>query len=64
MFYRLSEVASFLPIGERTLRKLAESGKLPGARRFGSLWIVERVALEQYVGRELPEPQRKSQADT
>lgn len=64
MFYRLSEVAGFLPIGERTLRKLAETGQLPGAKRFGTLWLVERGALEQYVGRQLPEPQRKSEAES
>lgn len=58
LFYKLSELAAFMPIAERTLRKLAEDGELPGAVRFGKLWLVERDKLEQYVGRKLPEPQR------
>lgn len=64
MFYKLSEVASFLPIGKRTLRKLAETGKLPGAKRFGSLWLVDREALEQYTGRRLPEPRRETDEES
>lgn len=58
LFYKLSELSGFLPIAERTLRKLAEDGELPGAVRFGKLWLVERDKLEGYVGRKLPEPQR------
>jgi excisionase family DNA binding protein len=58
LFYKLAELAGFLPIAERTLRKLAEEGDLPGAVRFGKLWLVERDKLEEYVGRKLPEPQR------
>jgi excisionase family DNA binding protein len=45
-------------MAERTLRKLAEDGKLPGAVRLGHLWLVEREKLEAHVGRKLPEPQK------
>ena len=58
LFYRLSELPGFLPMAERTLRKLAEDGKLPGAVRLGHLWLVEREKLEAHVGRKLPEPQK------
>lgn len=63
MFLRLKEVEGLLPVSGRLLRKMAESGELPGARRFGSLWIVEKAALEAYLGQPLPEPQEKTKGE-
>lgn len=39
------EVAAFLRLKVDTVRKLANTGKIPGARRVGRAWLFDREAL-------------------
>jgi excisionase family DNA binding protein len=57
LFYTTEEVARLLRMKERTVQSLAEEEKIPGAVRLGRQWRFERDALEQHVGRKLPEPE-------
>jgi excisionase family DNA binding protein len=59
LFYTTEEVARILRMKERTVQSLAEEEKIPGAVRLGRQWRFDRDALQRYVGRQLPEPERE-----
>lgn len=62
LYYTPDEVASFMRVDERTVRNMANRGEIPGARQFGKQWRFDREKLEAHLGRDLPEPQRSSEA--
>lgn len=59
VFYTAEEVASILRFTDRTVKNLAEKGEIPGGRRIGREWRFDKAALEQHLGRELPDPKQK-----
>ena len=57
LYYTTEEVAAFLRISERTVKDLADQGKLPGGMKVGRQWRFDRAKLEAHLGKKLPEPQ-------
>ena len=47
------EVSEFLKIGESTIYRLAQDGKLP-ARKVGGVWRFSRKSLDEWLAR-MPE---------
>jgi excisionase family DNA binding protein len=45
----ISECADALGCSERYLYELAKTGRLPGALRLGSRWLVRRDTLERWL---------------
>lgn len=50
---RLARLADVLPVHPRTLERRARAGDIPGACRFGGLWLVPRSLFEKYQRGEL-----------
>ena len=48
-FLTISETARLLRLSERSAYRLARTGGLPGAVRFGSQWRVDREVLMAWV---------------
>ena len=59
--FTLKEVATYLKIGERTVYRLVQEGKLPGFKVGGS-WRFKRTDIEEWI-RERTEAQREVAAD-
>lgn len=55
MFLDIQQLAKQFSASIHTLRGLAKSGKLPGARKIGGRWFVHRETLERY----FEEPERR-----
>lgn len=45
----ISECADALGCSERYLYELAKAGRLPGALRLGTRWLIRRDALERWL---------------
>jgi len=59
--FTLKEVAAYLKIGERTVYRLVQEGKLPGFKVGGS-WRFKRTDIEDWI-REKTEAQREAAVD-
>lgn len=51
-FMKLEEVMEYLDIGKNSMYKLLGSGEL-GAFKIGKVWKIPRVAVEDYVKRQI-----------
>ena len=51
--YTVEEAARILGIGRQTAYELARRGELPGIKRLGGRFIVSRIQLEEYLGKDL-----------
>jgi len=49
--YTVEEAARILGIGRQTAYELARRGELPGIKRLGGRFIVSRIQLEEYLGK-------------
>jgi excisionase family DNA binding protein len=47
-FLNIEQAAQEFGMSAHTLRLVAKSGKLPGARKIGGRWFVHRATLEKY----------------
>ncbi len=43
----LEEARQYLQVSEPTIRRMLKDGRLPGARRIGSLWRVHLPTLRE-----------------
>ena len=48
VFITLAELATLFDGDQETLRKLVKSGEIPGAKKIGARWIVDRDTLRRY----------------
>lgn len=51
IIYTPEEVAAIVKIPERTVVRMCQQGKLPGARKTGRRWRIPKFALEEFYPR-------------
>lgn len=54
-FLSIEKAAESFGLTVHSLRSIAKSGKLPGARKLGGRWFVHTETLEQYFRGAQPE---------
>jgi excisionase family DNA binding protein len=53
-FLNIEQAAQSFGVSVQSLRAVAKSGKLPGARKIGGRWYVHSATLEKYFEAALP----------
>jgi excisionase family DNA binding protein len=53
-FLTIDQAAQQFGASVHTLRSVAKSGNLPGARKIGGRWYVHRATLERYFESTMP----------
>jgi len=48
----IRQVAEFMGVHERTVYRLANSGKIPGFK-LGGKWLFDRALIRQWLGRQM-----------